>query len=348
MTSFIHFADAHINNLPIGKLINGVPVYVQDRLNNFDYLVDFAIAHTVDYVLFAGDMYYNSKPPNAIRKMVYERINRLTKSGIKVVMIPGNHDMTKREGGSHALVEFKSLAPNGVYLVDTPSILGFPDLSIACIPWLYGNQDTPTLKADICLAHCSTTGAKYESGTDVGEQLDLGGNDFVIPLEYFDYYYTALGHIHKAQVLNKNVVYPGSIDLLTWGEAKDGSTHGFVYWHDNVWEQIAYPKRKHLTCEIDLDNPYTLPEFNPEWLYEFIFYSQDPLAQKPDLSLYHNAIDVKDKIIKPTPNRARDNVLPVEFDINTPPLELVRQYHKLNDLPFDGEMELLCMEIMTD
>jgi exonuclease SbcD len=76
----------------------------------------------------------------------------------------------------------------------------------------------------ILTAHASVEGAVYG-----GERTVLLGKDFVLPRSLvvdprLDY--VALGHIHKAQDLNENnhppVIYPGSIERVDFGEARDG------------------------------------------------------------------------------------------------------------------------------
>ena len=76
----------------------------------------------------------------------------------------------------------------------------------------------------ILTAHASVEGAVYG-----GERTVLLGKDFVLPRSLvvdsrLDY--VALGHIHKAQDFNENnhppVIYPGSIERVDFGEARDG------------------------------------------------------------------------------------------------------------------------------
>ena len=75
----------------------------------------------------------------------------------------------------------------------------------------------------ILTAHASVQGAKYGA-----ERLVLLGNDLVLPTSLVKnprWAYVALGHIHKAQDLNEGsqppVVYPGSIERVDFGEAKE-------------------------------------------------------------------------------------------------------------------------------
>ena len=75
----------------------------------------------------------------------------------------------------------------------------------------------------VLAAHASVEGAVFG-----GERSVSLGNDLVLPLALVQnprLDYTALGHLHKKQDLNKGkhppVVYPGSIERIDFGEAKD-------------------------------------------------------------------------------------------------------------------------------
>ncbi len=84
-------------------------------------------------------------------------------------------------------------------------------------------QQTEESIPTILTAHASVQGAKYGA-----ERLVLLGNDLVLPTSLVKnprWAYVALGHIHKAQDLNEGgqppVVYPGSIERVDFGEAKE-------------------------------------------------------------------------------------------------------------------------------
>lgn len=86
--------------------------------------------------------------------------------------------------------------------------------------WLEGAD--PKLPI-VLAAHASVEGAVFG-----GERSVSLGNDLVLPLALVQnprLDYTALGHLHKKQDLNKGkhppVVYPGSIERIDFGEAGD-------------------------------------------------------------------------------------------------------------------------------
>jgi len=84
------------------------------------------------------------------------------------------------------------------------------------------NDCDPSLPI-ILTAHASVEGAIFG-----GERLVMLGNDVVLSgslVKNPRFSYVALGHIHKSQDLNEGaqppVIYPGSIERVDFGEAKD-------------------------------------------------------------------------------------------------------------------------------
>jgi exonuclease SbcD len=82
----------------------------------------------------------------------------------------------------------------------------------------------------ILTAHASVQGASYGS-----ERTVMLGADFVLPASLVKdprLDYVALGHIHKPQDLNEGhhppVIYPGSIERVDFGEARDDKFYVIV------------------------------------------------------------------------------------------------------------------------
>ena len=188
------------------------------------------------------------------------RIIRLSQANIPSVLLIGNHDLSPSIGRAHALQEFETLQIPNVHVISRPSLLTPADLNglpvqILALPWIsrsnfmavfesqgvapgdiyreleahvqeligkWLDQVDSTLPT-ILTAHMSIQGAKLGA-----ERSVMLGNDIALPPslvkdERLDY--VALGHIHKAQDLNKGqqppVIYPGSIEKIDFGEAND-------------------------------------------------------------------------------------------------------------------------------
>lgn len=260
MVKVLHFADAHIDMANYGRHDpqTGLPVRVLDFLKSLDEIVDTAIQEQVDLVLFAGDAYKDRTPAPTFQREWGRRIKRLSDAGIRVLLLVGNHDVSPAAGRAHAMQEFETLALPRTLVAAKPTFLHPTDLwdlpvQIMALPWInrsgiiaslnlsmsepeqvYRQMEElvqgiihdwleeldPTLPA-ILAAHCSIQGAEYGQ-----ERMVMLGGDLVLsPGLVSDprIDYTALGHIHKYQDLNKGahppVIYPGSIERVDFGEA---------------------------------------------------------------------------------------------------------------------------------
>lgn len=238
----------------------GLSLRVLDFLRALDTIVDTAIAEKVDLVLFAGDAYKDRTPAPTFQREWGRRIMRLSLAGIPTLLLVGNHDVSPTMGRAHTLQEFETLQVPGVKVLSRPVLLKPEDLGglpvqIIALPWVtrsglmanrqttgesmdeinrdiedlliqliygYMNQLSPDYPA-ILTAHGTVQGAMYGA-----ERSVMLGNDVVLPgslVRDSRLDYVALGHIHKAQNINENahppVVYPGSIERVDFGEARD-------------------------------------------------------------------------------------------------------------------------------
>jgi DNA repair protein SbcD/Mre11 len=238
----------------------GLPMRVMDFLRSLDEVVQAAIDEKVELVVFAGDAYKDRSPAPTYQREWGKRIMQLSRAGIPTLLLTGNHDISPAAGRAHAIQEFETLAVPHVWVISKPQFLGPDDLEgllvqVLALPWVSrsglmaslelgggepekvyaelgerlselvenwleaADPDLPT----ILTAHASVEGAQY--GT---ERMVMLGTDLVLPPALVKdprLDYVALGHIHKPQNLNEGghppVIYPGSIERVDFGEAKD-------------------------------------------------------------------------------------------------------------------------------
>jgi exonuclease SbcD len=256
----LHFSDAHIDMANYGRHDpeSGLPMRVLDFLKSLDAIVDAAISEKVELVIFAGDAYKDRSPAPTFQREWGKRMMRLSQVKIPTLLLIGNHDISPSIGRAHALHEFKTLEVPFVKVLDKPCLLksdelwGLP-IQIIAMPWITrsglmavtGEMDAteafsriegnigdliegwleeadPSLPI-ILTAHASIEGAKFG-----GERLVMLGNDLVLSgslVRNKKFSYVAMGHIHKPQDVNEGyqppVIYPGSIERVDFGEAKE-------------------------------------------------------------------------------------------------------------------------------
>lgn len=256
----LHFADAHIDMANYGRHdpSTGLPMRVLDFLKSLDAIVDAAISEKVDLVIFAGDAYKDRSPAPTFQREWGRRIMRLSQAQIPTLLLIGNHDISPAAGRAHALQEFKTLQVPFVKVLDQPCFLKPEDLwdlpvQVIAMPWIArsglmavtgetdsteafsrieGNmgeliegfiEEANSSLPIIFTAHASIEGAKFG-----GERLVMLGNDLVLSgslVKNQRFNYVAMGHIHKPQDVNEGnqppVIYPGSIERVDFGEAKE-------------------------------------------------------------------------------------------------------------------------------
>lgn len=325
MLTILHFADAHIDMFQHGRQdpATSLPVRVMDFLKSLDTIVDCAIAEKVDLVIFAGDAYRDRSPAPTYQREWGRRIMRLSRAGIPTLLLVGNHDLSPAAGRANALESFDTLQVPNIWVIEKPSLLG-PDelgglpLQVIAIPWIsrsglvarlglpengtagvyeqiverleslvkgWLGESDPALPV-VLTAHGSVQGAVYGA-----ERSIMLGNDLVLPpglMRDPRLNYVALGHIHKAQDLNKDaqppVIYPGSIERVDMGEAHDEKF--FVIAHLERGKNTIAEWRKltgirpHIDRRLQMGDDI-LPDAkkDPAWIQEYILSQLPPPEQ---------------------------------------------------------------------
>jgi len=255
----LHFADLHLGVESYGRTNpeSGLSTRLEDFLKALDQVVDYALEHKVDLVLFCGDAYKTREPSQTQQREFAKRINRLVTNDIPIFLLIGNHDLPNAIGRATTTEIFDTLAVKNVYVSNRPDIYRIPTnsgtIQIASLPWLrrsalLSKEDTKNLDFDqinqrlqqvltnivadtitkldptlpsILAAHVWVSGAQVgsERSMTIGQEHALLLSNVNHPA--FDY--IALGHIHRHQVLSDSppVVYSGSLERLDFSEAED-------------------------------------------------------------------------------------------------------------------------------
>ena len=87
---FLHTADLHI-----GKVVNDFSM-LQDQKLILEQIKEIALAREVDGILLAGDVYDRAIPAGEAVLLLDDFLTALSKEGIWVFVISGNHDSPER------------------------------------------------------------------------------------------------------------------------------------------------------------------------------------------------------------------------------------------------------------
>jgi exonuclease SbcD len=263
----LHFSDLHIGMENYGQLDpeTGLNQRVVDFLQQLDTVVDYAVEHQADLVLFAGDTFRTRTPNPTHQREFARRIHRLSEAAIPTVLLVGNHDVPVMEQRASSIEIFNTLRIPHVTVALQPGILRLETkhgpVQVATIPYPVRqrlltreqyrrmNQEAldravteavvgilqdlatrvePSIPA-VLLGHFSVMNAHWGSERNI-----MVGRDVTIPLSTLidpTWAYVALGHIHHHQNLNPDntppVVYAGSLERVDFGEEKQ--TKGFCW-----------------------------------------------------------------------------------------------------------------------
>ncbi|MEJ0048299.1 MAG: DNA repair exonuclease [Rhodospirillales bacterium] len=216
----LHCADLHLDS-PLRGL-EADPDAPADRIRGatraaFTNLVDFALDQNVAVVLIAGDLYDGDWQDWRTGQFLIRELQRLTRAGIQIVAISGNHD-------AESVITRKLRWPDRATLLATAraETVTFAELGLAVHGRGFPTKAvTETLLPsypppspgllNIGLLHtCAAGRAGHERYAPcTAEQLAAHGYD-----------YWALGHIHAREILCRDpwVVFPGNLQGRHVGE----------------------------------------------------------------------------------------------------------------------------------
>lgn len=223
---------AHISDLHLGKSLHGFSL-IEDQEYILDQIVKTCVEKKVEVLLVAGDIYDKNVAPEAGIKVLRKFLNQLVNEKIKVLLISGNHDSAERLtfGGEFMTekgiyfskvydgviepVTFKDeYGPVNFYLLPfvKPSTVQhyFEDEKIESyedgIRCAIKHMNLNTKERNVIIAHQNILNAeRCES-----EENIIGGLDAVSAEVFKAFDYTALGHIHKPQIICDDVVFCGT------------------------------------------------------------------------------------------------------------------------------------------
>ena len=211
---FLHVADLHLDS-PLRGLEED-PEAPASRIREASRgalanLVEFTLAEAVPLVVIAGDLFDGDWRDWRTGHYFTGQLARLTRAGVQVVMIRGNHD------AESVLTRALSL-PEGATLLgaDAPETLDLPGIGAAVHGQSFAHRETLT---NLALGYPPPRSDRVNIG--LLHTAASGGRDghanyapcSVEQLASHDYAYWALGHIHAREVLSEDpwIVFPGNL-----------------------------------------------------------------------------------------------------------------------------------------
>lgn len=329
----LHTSDWHI-----GKKLNGKSRIAEQREVLFE-LKDICDAEKVDLVLVAGDIFDTFTPSSEAEELFFDIIEAIATPDRALIIISGNHDDWRRLAASALLASKSNVyifggerAPacgKGSVFVESAGkyhcvvknaserlyvgVLPYPGeqrfgekkdeqtFDEKMQEWINAcfAENTENLP-QILLSHLFMLGG---IGTDGERQIELGGTRIVgkelIPENCI---YTALGHLHKRQIidLERHILYSGSLLQYSFDEAGyEKSVTIFQVQDGKVSEckKIPFAKGKKLArlTAVGIENGKQLCLDNEDKLIQLTLHIKDVLTetQSKELMAFPNLIELK-------------------------------------------------------
>lgn len=216
---FVHIADMHFDKpftiLEKNKLTENRRL---EQRNAFNKMIEYIKENNIDYLFIAGDLYEHEYIRNSTIEYINQKFKEIENT-TKVFISPGNHDpyinnsyYNKFEWNKNVKIftNLEKIEEQDINIYG----YGFTDFSSNEIE-LPTNLDKS--KINILLMHADLNGSTKNVGTH-NPILET-------TLKNSEFNYIALGHIHKRNMQNLQMVYPGS--MIAGGFDELGN-HGMI------------------------------------------------------------------------------------------------------------------------
>ena len=201
MVRVLHFSEADLGAAGFGRRdpTTNLPLRVGDHLKALDFIIETAINEAVDLVVFAGDAYHSPYPSPTLQREWGQRVMRLSRAGIPLLMVVGHQDASSLPHRAHALDVFATLGVAHVLVIDQPCFLSSADLSrllfgeasqrqlplqVIAIPWANPRLAARSLAKDSAAAYHEyliQAVQAWLSAADPATPLLLAAHAIVVP-----------------------------------------------------------------------------------------------------------------------------------------------------------------------
>ncbi len=213
MFTFLHAADIHLDS-PLKNLAVREEAPVETirgaARRAFDNLIELAVVEQVDFLLLAGDLYDGSWKDYNTGLFFIDRMRRLRKAGIPVVLVSGNHDAASR------ITRALRLPDNVTHLSSrSPQTIQLEDPGVAIHGQSYPRR---AVSENLALAYPDPVPDLFNIGLLHTALTGRPGHEPYAPCTRDDlihkgYDYWALGHIHQREEVCRDpwIVFPGNL-----------------------------------------------------------------------------------------------------------------------------------------
>ncbi|MDR3494478.1 MAG: DNA repair exonuclease [Ancalomicrobiaceae bacterium] len=210
---FLHMADLHLGSPLKGLAMRnaGAAGRIEGASREaFQELIDRALIEAVDFAVIAGDIYDGEWRDTSIGHFFNREISRLSRAGVPVFIVKGNHDAESEVTRALPL-------PQGVHVfaADVAGTVELDSLGVA----LHGRSfATRAVSENFALSYPPASPNRFNIGLLHTSLTGRPPHEPYAPCSLADlasrgYDYWALGHVHEFEVVSSDphVVYPGNL-----------------------------------------------------------------------------------------------------------------------------------------
>jgi exonuclease SbcD len=223
-------SDTHLGISTFGmeNVETGLSTRTEDIVRALDRAADYAINNNVKLVIHSGDVFDSKTVSQTVVESFYKWSLKLSKAGIDLFILQGNHDSSVRLEKRNGLDIAKTLELNNIHTTRGDELLDLDYIQIASVNY----WDTPEETAAKIEEHTSNIDWKRPAVLVMHAQIDYP--DFpgsfkadlpfipIAALTAHPWLFIQVGHIHKAQILSENpfAFYVGSLVRCTFSEER--------------------------------------------------------------------------------------------------------------------------------
>ena len=263
MIKFIHTGDLHLG-LKFQNVSFSRDKAIERRRElwtTFERIIKYGIDENIDFLFISGDLFEESY--FTIGDITRVRDNFRKAENINIIISAGNHDFKGRKSLYNRIEWTENVT---IFNENSIQRKDFEELNTS----VYGySWDSMEIRQHELFENLNETINESKNNFlvlhgDVGTKSNYLPLD-IKTLEELNMDYIALGHIHKPEILRKNIAYCGSPEPLDFGETgKRGIIQGNIRDKLLNFELIPFSKRTFNEVEITLNEEMGYPDIIEE------------------------------------------------------------------------------------
>lgn len=236
---FLHLSDLHI-----GKRVNEFSM-IEDQTYILEQILTIVDEKSPDAVIIAGDVYDKSMPTIEGVTLFNDFLSKLYQRNLSIFIVSGNHDSAERLNFGNQILKDSRVYIGGTFDGTLSKVLledSYGPVNVYLLPFIkpanvsvyydgvenyhdavftvIDKSEIDIKTRNVLVAHQFVTSGGVSPERSDSEQISLGGLDNVDVTAFTSFDYVALGHIHRAQKIGRDMIrYAGSPLKYSFSEA---------------------------------------------------------------------------------------------------------------------------------